>query len=38
VALSDRLAIMRDGTIVQTGRLDEILADPTDDWVANFIS
>lgn len=37
VALSDRLALMRDGTIVQTGTLDELLADPTDDWVATFI-
>lgn len=38
VALSDRLALMRDGTIVQTGTLDELLANPADDWVAEFIS
>lgn len=38
VALSDRLALMRDGTIVQTGTLDELLANPADDWVARFIS
>lgn len=38
VAMSDRLALMRDGTIVQTGHLDEILADPADDWVASFIA
>jgi ABC-type Fe3+/spermidine/putrescine transport system ATPase subunit len=38
VALSDRLAVMREGTIVQTGRLDEILAAPVDDWVAGFLS
>ena len=38
VALSDRLALMRDGTIVQTGSLDQILGDPVDDWVAEFIS
>lgn len=38
VALSDRLAIMREGTIVQTGRLDDILANPTDRWVEEFLS
>ena len=38
VALSDRLALLRDGTIVQTGTLDELLANPADDWVARFIS
>jgi ABC-type Fe3+/spermidine/putrescine transport system ATPase subunit len=38
VALSDRLALMRGGTIVQTGTLEHLLADPVDEWVANFIS
>jgi len=38
VALSDRLALMREGTIVQIGHLDELLAHPVDDWVAGFIS
>ena len=38
VAISDRLALMRGGTIVQTGHLDEILANPADDWVASFIA
>lgn len=38
VALSDRLALMRQGTIVQTGRLDELLSDPADEWVAAFIA
>ena len=37
VALSDRLALMRQGTIVQTGTLDELLSNPADDWVASFI-
>jgi len=37
VAMSDRLALMRSGTIVQTGHLDELLADPVDEWVAEFI-
>jgi len=36
-AMADRLAIMRGGTIVQTGSLPEILADPVDDWVAAFL-
>jgi ABC-type Fe3+/spermidine/putrescine transport system ATPase subunit len=38
VALSDRLAVMRGGTIVQTGRLEQILGSPADDWVENFIT
>ena len=38
VAMADRLAIMRRGTIVQTGRLDEILEQPADEWVDEFIS
>lgn len=38
VAMSDRLALMRDGTVVQTGRLDDILGDPADEWVRSFIS
>jgi ABC-type proline/glycine betaine transport system ATPase subunit len=36
--MSDRLALMRSGTIVQTGHLDELLADPADEWVAEFIA
>ncbi|HEU4894807.1 MAG TPA: ATP-binding cassette domain-containing protein, partial [Acidimicrobiia bacterium] len=38
VALSDRLALMRDGTIVQTGTLQHLLAEPVDEWVKTFIS
>lgn len=38
VALSDRLALMRDGTIIQTGTLSDILSHPADDWVRTFIS
>ena len=37
VAMSDRLALMRAGTIVQTGTLDAILANPADVWVAEFL-
>lgn len=38
VAMSDRLALMREGTVVQTGRLEDILASPADAWVETFIS
>ncbi len=38
VAMSDRLALMRDGTIVQTGTLAEILAQPVDAWVTSFLA
>lgn len=37
VAMSDRLALMRAGTIVQTGTLESLLADPADDWVTEFL-
>lgn len=37
VAMSDRLALMRDGRIVQTGTLEEILSSPLDEWVAGFL-
>ena len=38
VLLSDRLALMREGTIVQTGTLQEILAHPADAWVTEFLA
>ncbi|MEA1903415.1 MAG: ABC transporter ATP-binding protein [Actinomycetota bacterium] len=38
VALGDRLALMRDGRVVQTGTLDQILADPADPWVGEFLA
>lgn len=37
VALSDRLALMRGGRIVQSGTLSEILANPADRWVNDFL-
>ncbi|MCH8984429.1 MAG: ABC transporter ATP-binding protein [Acidobacteria bacterium] len=37
-AMSDRLAIMREGSIVQIGILEEILAAPADDWVRDFVT
>lgn len=36
--MADRIGIMRDGRIIQTGQLGEILANPVDSWVADFIS
>jgi ABC-type Fe3+/spermidine/putrescine transport system ATPase subunit len=36
-ALSDRLALMRAGTIVQSGTLPELLEDPADQWVSEFL-
>jgi ABC-type Fe3+/spermidine/putrescine transport system ATPase subunit len=36
-ALADRLALMRDGTIVQSGTLAELLASPADGWVSEFL-
>ncbi len=35
--LGSRIAIMRDGAIVQVGTPEEILASPADDYVADFI-
>ncbi|MDQ0577309.1 glycine betaine/proline transport system ATP-binding protein [Agromyces albus] len=36
--LGDRIAVMRDGRIVQLGTADEILTDPADDYVAQFVN
>lgn len=35
--LGDRIAVMRDGRIVQTGSAEDILLRPADDYVASFI-
>lgn len=37
VAMSDRLALMRGGTIVQSGTLDELLQEPVEEWVDDFL-
>ncbi len=37
VAMTDRLALMRSGTIVQTGTLEEILRNPADPWITDFL-
>ncbi len=36
IKLGDRIAIMRDGEIVQVGTPEEIVATPADDYVAEF--
>ncbi len=36
-ALSDRIALLREGYIVQTGTLADILAHPVDEWVRGFL-
>jgi len=35
--LGDRIAVMRDGKIVQIGTPEEILTDPANDYVAQFV-
>jgi ABC-type Fe3+/spermidine/putrescine transport system ATPase subunit len=37
VALTEHLALMRDGVIVQAGTLDRLLSDPADGWVRDFL-
>lgn len=36
-ALADRVAVMRDGRLVQTGTPAEVIDSPTDDWVRHFL-
>jgi ABC-type Fe3+/spermidine/putrescine transport system ATPase subunit len=38
VAMSDRLALMRNGTVIQAGTLSQILEDPGEEWVTDFLS
>ncbi len=35
--LGDRIAIMRDGSIVQLGTAEDLVGSPADDYVANFV-
>jgi glycine betaine/proline transport system ATP-binding protein len=35
--LGDRIAIMRDGAIVQLGTPEELVGEPADEYVANFV-
>ena len=36
-AMADRIAMMRDGKLVQVGTLDELHADPADEFVTEFL-
>ena len=38
VRIGDRIAIMRDGKIVQTGTAEDIVMNPADDYVADFVA
>ena len=37
VKVGDRIAIMRDGAVVQIGTPEDLVANPADDYVANFV-
>ena len=37
IKMGDRIAIMRDGHLVQWGTADELLASPADDFVGSFV-
>ncbi|HZX42014.1 MAG TPA: ABC transporter ATP-binding protein, partial [Myxococcaceae bacterium] len=36
--LGDRVALMREGALVQVGPLEELAARPADPWVARFLA
>lgn len=38
VRIGDRIAIMRDGMIIQVGTAEEIIANPADEYVTNFVA
>ena len=38
VRVGDRIAIMRDGRLVQTGTAEQIITNPADDYVAEFVA
>ncbi|PWL18511.1 glycine/betaine ABC transporter [Falsochrobactrum shanghaiense] len=38
IRLGDRIAIMKDGVIVQVGTAEEIVTRPADDYVADFVA
>ena len=37
IKLGDRIAIMKDGEVVQVGTSEEILTEPANDYVARFV-
>lgn len=38
IRIGDRIAIMKDGVIVQTGTAEEIIMNPANDYVAEFVA
>jgi glycine betaine/proline transport system ATP-binding protein len=38
IRIGDRIAIMKDGKIIQIGRPEDIVTKPADDYVADFVS
>jgi glycine betaine/proline transport system ATP-binding protein len=38
VRIGDRIAIMRDGRLIQTGTAEEIVMNPVDEYVADFVA
>lgn len=38
IRIGDRIAIMKDGAIIQTGTAEEIILNPADDYVAEFVA
>ncbi|MCZ4071934.1 glycine betaine/L-proline ABC transporter ATP-binding protein [Agrobacterium sp. LMR679] len=38
IRIGDRIAIMKDGVIVQVGTAEDIVTKPTDDYVADFVA
>jgi len=37
LSLADRVAVMRDGALVQTGTPEEVYGQPADRWIADFL-
>lgn len=38
IRIGDRIAIMKDGAIIQVGTAEEIVLNPADDYVAEFVA
>lgn len=38
IRIGDRIAIMKDGVIIQTGTAEDLILNPADDYVAEFVS
>lgn len=37
MVVADRVSIIREGRVVRTGEVDEVMTLPTDEWIADFI-